>query len=168
MYIRKAEEKDFSRIMEIYAYAQDQMIANGNPTQWAHEYPEEWRIHEDIEIGRSYLVCDDSRKTNDASDWICGVFALVVGDDETYRHIDGAWLNEELYGAVHRIAAGEGEKGVLKEVLDWAENEVGNIRIDTHADNSIMHHLLKKYGYKHCGTIYTYDGSPRTAYQKIR
>ena len=40
------------------------------------------------------------------------------------------------------------------------------IRIDTHADNVIMHHLLRKYGFAMCGVIRLADGAPRTAYIK--
>ena len=34
MVIRKATEKDFPKMMKIYANARDFMKAHGNPTQW--------------------------------------------------------------------------------------------------------------------------------------
>jgi len=36
MVIRKATEKDFPKMMKIYANARDFMKAHGNPTQWGH------------------------------------------------------------------------------------------------------------------------------------
>ena len=37
--VRNAEPGDFSKIMQIYRYAQDSMIQSGNPSQWGHSYP---------------------------------------------------------------------------------------------------------------------------------
>ena len=49
----------------------------------------------------------------------------------------------------------------LKEVVV----EHRSIRIDTHKDNVIMHHILRKYGFQHCGVIFLANGDPREAYQ---
>ncbi len=52
MRIRKSTERDFERMMEIYAYAREQMAQTGNPNQWG---PKGWTpkdlIHPDIEEG---------------------------------------------------------------------------------------------------------------------
>lgn len=40
-----------------------------------------------------------------------------------------------------------------------------NIRIDTHADNKTMQHLIEADGFTRCGIIYIADGTPRIAYQ---
>ena len=45
--IRKACADDYERIMEIYRYAQDFMIATGNPTQWGHFNPTPGMIQEE-------------------------------------------------------------------------------------------------------------------------
>jgi hypothetical protein len=45
--------------------------------------------------------------------------------------------------------------------------KIGNIRIDTHKDNTIMQHILESHHYIKCGTIYADDGTPRIAYQKV-
>lgn len=39
MEIRHAEQKDYDRIMEIYAYARKYMEEHGNPKQWG---PTQW------------------------------------------------------------------------------------------------------------------------------
>lgn len=41
------------------------------------------------------------------------------------------------------------------------------MRIDTHADNHIMQHVIEKAGFQRCGIIFTDDGTPRIAYQKV-
>lgn len=40
------------------------------------------------------------------------------------------------------------------------------MRIDTHENNKVMQHLIKKNGFQECGIIYVEDGSPRIAYEK--
>ena len=159
MEVRKARLEEFYDIMNIYHYAQKRMIAMGNPDQWSDVYPNPLMVHEDIETERSYVLCE--------GDKLCGVFVFIIGDDPTYRRIEGGhWLNDEPYGVIHRIAAAEGCKGILENALAWAEQQIGNIRIDTHEANLIMQYLLEKLGYTICGTIYIDDGSPRIAYQK--
>lgn len=40
--------------------------------------------------------------------------------------------------------------------------------MDTHGDNVVMQHLLKKLVFIHCGTIYVReDNDPRLAFEKI-
>lgn len=47
------------------------------------------------------------------------------------------------------------------------ERGVGNIRIDTHADNKSMQRLLERFGYEYCGEITILSsGAPRNAYMK--
>ena len=57
MNIRKSTEQDFERMMEIHAYARDQMIKTGNPNQWGPtNWPPEALIHHDIEMGNRNRV----------------------------------------------------------------------------------------------------------------
>ncbi len=160
MEIRHATWEDLERILGIYAFAREQMKKNGNPTQWGDHRPSRETVEKDIELGQSYVVCEEGM--------IHGVFAFTVGDEPTYRVIEnGAWLNDDPYGVIHRVASAGTKKGVLSRILDFCEEKAGNIRIDTHDDNKIMQHLLEKHGYTRCGRIHIADGSPRIAYQKI-
>ena len=164
MRIRKSTEQDFERMMEIYAYAREQMIKTGNPNQWGPTgWPPEDLIHHDIEAGNSY-VCE-----NDAGE-VIGTFYLICGKDiePTYRNItDGDWMDESPYGVVHRIAADGSEKGIGAFCINWAFDQCGHLRIDTHGDNKVMQHLLMKLGFVHCGTIYVEeDDYPRMAFEK--
>lgn len=158
MDIRNTEREDLDRVMEIYAHAREQMRKNGNPNQWRDKDPTREKIAEHIDRGVSYVIEEDSG--------ICGVFSFILGEEPTYRVIEGEWLNEEPYGTVHCVA-GSGRRGdILKMCLDFCEARMPNIRIDTHADNKIMQHLLGKYGFTKCGVIHLADGSPRVAYQR--
>ena len=158
MYIRKSIMADLSRMEEIYAYARQQMKKNGNPNQWKDNKPERARLIQDIEEGISYVL--------EESGHIYGVFAYFIGEDPTYRVIeDGSWLNLDSYGVIHRVASDGTRKGVLKSMVDYAKEQIDNIRIDTHHDNYIMQHALERQGFVKCGIIYLADGAPRIAYQ---
>ena len=39
--------------------------------------------------------------------------------------------------------------------------------VDTHRDNAIMQHNIKKHGFTYCGIIYLANGDKRLAYQKL-
>lgn len=160
MIIRKATENDLARCLEIYEIARNKMRENGNPTQWGTEYPYDYLIKEDIELGRLYVV------DNDGS--VEGVFLMESGPDETYMEIVGNWLNNEPYYVIHRIASSGVAKGVVKTAVEFALKNTKNVRIDTHENNLTMQKALEKLGFKHCGTIYVFapwEGkSPRMAY----
>lgn len=158
MNIRKSTASDLENILRIYAHAREQMKINGNPNQWGDDRPAPEVVARDIENGNSYVI--------EASKKVCGVFVLIAGDEPTYQNIEGKWLNDKPYGTVHRIASDNSVKGILENSLAYCEKKIGNIRIDTHADNQIMQHLLSKFGYTKCGIIFVEDGTPRTAYQK--
>ena len=100
-----------------------------------------------------------------------GTFYYVQGKDiePTYREItDGSWLSDAPYGVVHRIAADGSEKGIGAFCVNWAFDQCGHMRIDTHGDNRVMQRMLKKLGFVHCGTIYVQeDNYPRLAFEKV-
>ncbi|MCM1175194.1 MAG: N-acetyltransferase [Blautia sp.] len=159
MTIRLANNNDLETILDIYACAREQMRLSGNPRQWGNNRPSPETVRKDIQKEQAYVIVEENR--------ICGVFVFVIGPDPTYQFIEnGAWLNDEPYGALHRIAGNGQAKGILAMALSFCESRAANIRVDTHDDNQIMRHLLAKYGYQKCGYIYVEDGSRRIAYQK--
>lgn len=153
-------------MMKIYSYARNQMAQNGNPNQWGPtNWPPEDLIHHDIEIGNSYICENDSGE-------VVGTFYFISGQDvePTYSNIsDGNWMDDSSYGVIHRIAADGSEKGIGAFCINWAFNQCGHLRIDTHGDNKVMQHLLTKLGFVHCGTIYVKeDDYPRLAFERTR
>lgn len=156
--VRTAKEEDLKKILEIYETARDDMRKAGNPDQWGFRYPPRELLQEDIRKHQLYVCLDDGG--------IYGVFAFIIGEDETYRYIeDGAWKNEMPYGTIHRLA-GDGRKtGVFAECLDYCRRQIKDLRADTHHDNLKMQYLLEKSGFERCGVIYVANGSARIAYQ---
>lgn len=157
--VRAANLKDLPRILDIYAIARAFMRASGNPTQWPDHYPSADLLEEDMAAGHLFAITD--------GDAIHGVFAFILGDDPTYTIIEqGSWRSNTPYGTIHRIAS-DGTGGILRSALDFAAGQSNHLRIDTHADNHPMQHLVEKYGFSHRGIIYTDNGSPRLAYDRL-
>lgn len=157
--IRKSRPEDYEKILEIYATARKFMAETGNPNQWKDHKPLPSLIEKDINEGTGYVCAKD----ND----ILGVFALLEGEDPTYKVIEGGkWLSDKPYYVVHRIASSGKEKGVGTFMMKWAYEQKGNIRVDTHRDNTVMQNMLRKLGYTYCGIIYLEDGDERLAFQK--
>ncbi|MDO4746370.1 MAG: GNAT family N-acetyltransferase [Bacillota bacterium] len=163
MEIRYATEKDFNRMMEIYAYARQYMAETGNPNQWGPtNWPPEELIHDDIKAGHSYVCVENNR--------IVGTFYFDHGRniEPTYAVIEeGAWTGGEDYGVVHRIAGDGSVKGTGAFCINWAYAQCGHLRIDTHGDNTVMQKLLLKLGFRKCGIIHVVeDNYPRFAYER--
>lgn len=168
---RRATVDDLPAAHELFATARAFMAEAGNPTQWAGGYPQDEILRDDIANNGFWIVFD--AEDLDEKEPLAVFFFDTVDDDETYRKIDGAWLNDETFGVVHRIATHRGTHGIGTACIKWAEQQAavrgakGGIRIDTHEDNTPMRSLLAKLGYTYTGIIWTYDGTPRVAYQKL-
>ena len=63
--------------------------------------------------------------------------------------------------------ASDGSGGILHAALEFAQTRADHLRIDTHEDNKPMQHLVEKYGFSRRGIIYTDNGSPRIAYDRL-
>ena len=158
--IRPATMNDLATILAIYEAARQFMRANDNHSQWAGGYPPASLVEQDIQNGNSFVFEEDGE--------LLGVFCYFNGEDPTYVHIDGAWLNDHPYGVIHRIAVRAHRRGVATACYDWALAQCRDLRIDTHADNKPMQRSLQKYGFTPCGTIYLANGDPRIAYHITR
>ncbi len=166
-HIRPATLADLPALLRLAEAARGVMARNGNPQQWAGGYPQADVLQRDITGGHSFVI---ENENGDAS--VIGAFALVPAPEPSYAHIDGAWLDDAVpnpsYYTVHRIMGQPGAKGIFAGMLEFAFARCGNIRMDTHADNRIMQHLLGKHGFTCCGIIQLPTGrGARLAYQKI-
>ena len=165
MLIRHSHLEDREHILEIYARARAFMAQAGNPTQWGDDYPPEEAILGDIDGATADCgyVCEHEGR-------VVGVFFFRVGDDPDYATIDGAWIDPSPYGVIHRIASDGTVKGTGEFCIRWALEQHPHIRIDTHADNAPMRHILDKLGFTYCGIIYVdahEENSPRVAYEHV-
>ena len=161
--VRRTMLEDLPAAMEIYAKARRFMAEHGNPNQWGPtNWPPEDLIRRDIQARKSY-VCESGGH-------IAAVFYYDFGKDvePNYAEItDGQWLDSAPYGVVHRIASDGTVKGTGSFCIQWAFEQCGHLRMDTHGDNKVMQSLLTKLGFLHCGTVYVEeDNYPRMAYEK--
>ena len=161
MKIRKTEIEDIKAIGEIYKNAKKFMHENGNPNQWNSGYPNEESALEDMKNGVGY-VCEEDGE-------IFAVFMFSIGADKTYDIIyDGAWLNDDPYAVIHRIAVAKQGRGVAGFCFSECFKIFPNLKIDTHKDNIPMQRALSRAGFEYCGIIYLENGEERLAYQKIK
>ena len=158
--VRKTTYEDILEVENIFRYARQLMKDNGNPSQWGEDRPDISLVKKDIENGESFLVLDN--------DTIVGTFACIKDIEPTYLEIDGAWLNDDPYVTIHRIASNGKARSVFDCAINFAKSFNRDIRIDTHKNNSIMIHLIEKAGFSKCGIIIVDDGSERLAFQKIK
>ena len=151
---------DMDRLMEIYAFAREQMKKTGNPNQWRDTYPSRELLAQDMAQNQLYVLTE--------GDVILGAFVYFAGIEPTYARIEGAWLSDEPYGVIHRVASAGIVHGFVRIITDWCAGQTGNLRIDTHEENVVMQRALARIGFTKCGTSYLESGAPRWAYQRIK
>ena len=152
--VRPAAEADLNEIVKIYDHARAFMYSYGNRTQWPGDYPGLDSARADLEQGVLYVA--------ERGGEVVGTFVMMAGPDDTYAYIEnGSWRGGTPYGVLHRVASRGG--GVLAAALEFAKARFDHIRMDTHADNAPMRHLLTKAGFSWRGTIYVSNGTPRMA-----
>ena len=141
MKLRASTYEDIQDIMIIIAQAQ-QYFKENNIDQWQNNYPNPEVIAKDIKEGHSYVLEDEGQ--------IIATGALSFDGESTYENIyEGAWIKNEDYAVVHRIAVdnkckGQGIAGKLFELIEelCRQQGVASIKIDTHEDNKSMQKLL--------------------------
>ena len=150
--IREARPTDIAEIMKVMEAAKGIMRSSGNMQQWTDGYPSEAVILSDIEKNGGFVVEEDNQ--------IVGYFAFLPSPEPTYARIyEGEWLDDvQPYHVVHRIASYPDVHNVFSDIMDYCFAVERNIRIDTHRDNRIMQHVIKKYGFTYCGIIYLARG----------
>ena len=157
--IRLATAADLDEIVKLYDHARAFMRSYGNVTQWPDYYPALEDARDDLQKGVLYVAERDGE--------IVGTFVMMAGPDATYAYIEnGSWRSDAPYGVIHRVASRGG--GVLAAALAFAGERFDHIRMDTHADNAPMRHLLEKQGFSHRGTIYVENGTPRMAFDLLK
>ncbi len=155
--IRKATLSDLSAIEYLYKIARHYMQSHGNPDQWGDRYPDKNQIMKDISEDCLYVIEDDRQ--------VEAVFYYRFGIEPTYLRIEsGAWLDEEPYGYLHRVASSGHLKRCSDIIINWAFNQCNNLRCDTHEKNKAMRNALKRNGFSYCGIIYV--ETARLAFQK--
>ena len=159
MRIRETVEKDLVFVDAIFNSARDFMRLNGNPHQWNQNYPTSRDVAQDIKSKRAFVCVNDD-------DIPIGTFVLF-DYEPAYDYIEGAWLSDKPYKAVHRIATvRKGKIGSF--IIKFLEEKYEHLRIDTHENNVPMQNLLTKFNFKRCGIIYIPDHGQRVAFEFVK
>lgn len=159
-----ADVSALDEIIDIYRTAQSFMESNGNP-QWGKGFPSSDDILGGILGGIIYTVLCGGE--------IAAVFSVAHYDID-YDEINGSWLTEGNYLAVHRVAVAEKFRGkgaakfIIKSAAEIARSlRRGSLRLDTHEKNIPMRSLLTSQGFTQCGTIRLIrDDTTRIAFEK--
>lgn len=161
---RKAQPEDTERIWEILQQAIERRRKDGSH-QWQDGYPNRNVVQKDIQQQVGYVALLDGN--------IAAYTALIINDEPTYEVIDGAWLTNEDFLVIHRVAVAEEYlgRGFGKEIFNFAEKvavqqSVFSIKVDTNFDNGGLLAILKGLNYRYCGEI-SVRGTPRRAFEKI-
>ena len=158
MVIRPATPADIPALRPVFEAAKGIMRADGNHDQWsAPGFPDDSLLLRDIARGGGFVIENST---------IVAYFALLPSPEPTYDVIDGAWLTDEPYGVIHRMASYPEVHGIFSTIIDYALSRYSHLRIDTHRDNRIMQHLIEKQGFTYCGIIWLEDGTERLAYER--
>lgn len=158
--IRNATNEDLPEILIIYENARAFMKENGNESQWGLPspgkklWPSEESIVDKIEKNLQY-ICETEI---DNKTVIAATFAFTNGIPESaYASIcEGNWPETEgtvPYGVIHCFASANVVKGSASFCLNWALEQCGYLKIDTHPNNKPMRNLLEKNGFTYCGKI---------------
>ena len=161
MEIMRSTALDIPRIMEIIEEARAFQLSYGNG-QWADGYPSRALIAADAESGIGYKAVEDGMTIG---------YLAIAGHDDSYDAIEGAWITEGPYIALHRIAFAKSARGrglfpsLMEECIRIAdERGCASIRVDTDRRNPIMQHLLSKLGFTFTGHV-LFEGDRKLAYE---
>lgn len=155
--IRLATLNDLNIIMSMIVEGRKK-IAEYNIPQWINGYPSIETITEDINLNRGYVLIEN--------DEIIGYYVMLQ-HDPCYDIIDGKWINDTPYVAIHRTVTKYFNRGLGSKMFDEIKKEHNHIRVDTHEGNVSMNKCLLKNNFIYCGVIKLNDGSPRNAYEYI-
>lgn len=137
--------------------------------QWQSGYPNRTTWEADVAAGRAYVALDE--------EGVAGVLCYCPGPEAAYEALDGAWVAEGPYAALHRCAVDPRRRGrgIVGQLFAFAcakavEDGMASVRIDTHADNAPMRRAVEKAGFAPCGTITLTEGpeagTTRLAFEK--
>lgn len=164
MNLRQAKQSELAISWEIIQYAIEQRRLDGS-RQWQDGYPNEASIQDDLDHGYAHLVTENED--------VLAYAAIIFGKEPAYEHIEGKWLTNGDYVAIHRVAASElaKGKGVATKLFQMIEElcmskNVYSIKVDTNFDNIPMLRILEKLNYTYCGEVY-FRGGARKAFEKV-
>ena len=167
-FYRKAVLKDVDQVMEAVEFSRELLRLQGNG-QWQDGYPNRNDFINDINNGRLFVVPDINNPKI-----IAGVCALTYREEDYHHLYEGQWLTDLPYMVMHRVAVkkeyqhqGYGKK-LFELFIKQAELEgYHSLRIDTHAGNTVMRHLIESFGFIYCGKAILTPNKDRMVFEKV-
>lgn len=156
MEIRKAEEKDFSAIQQLYWTIADRMAGTQYDALWRRSiYPADEFIRKSIESGELFLLEEDE---------IAGAMVLNHEANEGYRSCHWsieAKAEEVLFVhalGVHPDHQGKGHsKALVREAIaEAARQKLKAIRLDVVPANTPAVRLYEGFGFRFCQKVTMY------------
>ncbi|MGL5978264.1 MAG: GNAT family N-acetyltransferase [Erysipelotrichaceae bacterium] len=164
MHIRTSTLADLPAIVALIEEAKA-FLYQHRVDQWQNGYPNMDVIRGDIQAKTSYVVEMDGD--------IVASFFLSFDIDPTYAVVHGgAWQGDDPYAVIHRYVIANRAKasGISHRIMVdikqlCTQEEIHEIRIDTHEDNRIMQGMLLREGFQKVGTIHLATQETRLAFQ---
>ncbi len=163
--LRIAKENEATQIWGILQQAIEKRKNEGS-RQWQDGYPNLNVVKDDIEKNIGYVVENLEKE-------IIAYVVLMDFEESAYNDLDGKWLSDLDYIAIHRLAVDQNKKikGLAVWIMEEAEKiavekNIFSIKVDTNFDNDAMLHILKKLGYQYCGEVH-FRGASRKAFEKL-
>ncbi|MFD1432985.1 GNAT family N-acetyltransferase [Lacticaseibacillus yichunensis] len=165
IFVRPGKTDDIPAIMGIISDARAFLHEQGI-NQWQGTYPDQAAVEQDIAAGTNRVLV--------SAGVVLGTASLIEGPDPFYKRIDGdGWLGEDPYMMIHRFAVSSQIRGqhlskfLMSNLISMAYAKgYRDLRIDTHAQNTIMQHVITSNGYQFRGIVYLDEPVPeRNAYQ---
>lgn len=153
IYLRRSTPADLPLIEQVIEDGRQALKAAGS-TQWQDGNPTQATLKADVDQHQSWVLLVNGQ--------VAGVATLKPGPEDDYRTITGGhWANDcDDYVTIHRVAISRHYRGQhLSSYLFSDLLTVGqalgytNFRIDTHQQNQVMQHLIKKFGFQYRGTV---------------
>ncbi|MCI1985180.1 MAG: GNAT family N-acetyltransferase [Lactobacillus sp.] len=167
IFVRPGNTADVPAIMTIIESART-FLADQKINQWQGTYPDVAAVEEDIANETNRVLVVDGQ--------VAGTASLIDGPDPFYRRIDGeGWQGKGPYMMIHRFALDGRVRGqqlsrfFMSNLISEAYAAgYRDLRIDTHAQNKIMQHVIVGNGYQFRGIVYLDEPVPeRNAYQLV-
>ena len=167
IYMRQGTPADIPAIMGIIDDARAFLHAQGI-NQWQGTYPDQPAVEADLAKGTNRLLIVDGQVAGNAS--------LLEGPDPFYGRIDGpGWVGDAPYMMIHRFAVSAKIRGqhlsklfMSNLITEAYKSGFYDLRIDTHAQNEIMQHVILGNGFQYRGIVYLDEPVPeRNAYQLL-
>jgi GNAT superfamily N-acetyltransferase len=167
IFVRPGTQKDIDAILSIIQSARE-FLAQQGIDQWQGTYPDRAAVQKDIDDETNRVLIVDGK--------VAGTGSLIDGPDPFYKRIDGdGWIGDRKYMMIHRFALDGNVRGqqlskFFMSNLTTEAYSLGyrDLRIDTHAQNQIMQHVIKAAGYQFRGIVYLDEPVPeRNAYQLL-